>query len=729
MSLPSYYTAAPFGALETTETLSAEQIEARAQALLAQLTLDEKIKMMSGDLPFWTGLVDMMGGGYNAHPWPAGAISRLGIPGVRFSDGPRGVVMQGATTFPVSMARGATWDPALEEQIGYVIGRELRAMGANFFGGICINLARHPAWGRAQESYGEDTFLLGEFGAALTRGVQRHVMACSKHYALNSMENARFRVDVSIDARALHEVYLPHFKRTVEAGVASVMSAYNSVNGEWCGQNPDLLTHILKEQWGFQGFVMTDFILGMRNSKKAALAGQDVEMPFAMIHNRDLKALVEAGEVPLARIDDAALRVLRQQVRFASGRNPRDYGLEVVGCRQHRDLALEAARKSIVLLKNEGGLLPLKPVQSLAVIGKLAATPNTGDGGSSNTRPEYVITPLQGLEEALGATVAIRYHDGGDPVAAAQAAQAADAVVLVVGYTSKDEGEYIGADMMTVLSDLMPQPTEAELPIAQAMAQQNAAQQQSEGFAEGGDRVSLTLSASDEALILAVAAANPRVVVAVMTGSAVITEAWREKVPAILVLWYPGMEGGWALAELLTGRVNPSGRLPCTFPKSMADLPVFDRNATQISYDLWHGYRKLARDGAQPAFPFGYGLSYTTFRWSDLRLAQTEISADSTLEAAVTITNTGAVAGDEVVQFYLSAPQSAVERAPWELKAFQRVSLQSGESQVVRVRIPAERLAYYDLQQGWTVEKTTYTLCAARHAVDAQALQAGFRVA
>ena len=171
-------------------------------------------------------------------PGLAGAVPRLGIPGVRFSDGPRGVVMEGATTFPVSMARGATWDPDLEERIGDVIGRELRAMGANFFGGICINLMRHPAWGRAQETYGEDTVHLGEFGAALTRGVQKHVMACSKHYALNSMENARFSVDVTIDPRALHEIYLPHFKRTVEAGVASVMSSYNSMNGEWCGQNP-----------------------------------------------------------------------------------------------------------------------------------------------------------------------------------------------------------------------------------------------------------------------------------------------------------------------------------------------------------------------------------------------------------------------------------------------------------------------------------------------------------
>jgi beta-glucosidase len=585
---------------------------------------------------------------------------------------------------------------------------------------------RHPAWGRSQETYGEDTYLLGEFGASLTRGVQQHIMACSKHYALNSMENARFSVDVTIDPRALHEVYLPHFKRTVEAGVASLMSSYNSMNGEWCGQNHDLLTGILKEQWGFEGFVMTDFIFGMRDSKKAALAGQDVEMPFAMLHNRDLKTLVETGQVPLSRIDDAALRVLRQQVRFASGRDPRAYGPEVIGCDAHRALAREAAAKSMVLLKNEANLLPLRQVKRLAVIGKLAAVPNTGDAGSSSTRPAYVVTPLQGLREALDPSVVIDYDDGSDPAHAAQTAAAADTVLLVVGYTSKDEGEYIGPDMMNAFVPNFPQPTAAEMPYAQNMLQQNANQQQAEGFEEGGDRLSLTLHARDEALIQAVAAVNPRVIVAIMTGSAVITEAWRSLVPAILVIWYPGMEGGRALADLLLGRVNPSGRLPVTFPVRLEDLPYFDRSATHITYDLWHGYRKLERDGCQPAFPFGFGLSYTTYALSSL---QARLTPQGSVEASLQVTNTGTVAGDEVVQFYLSVPVSSVERAPKELKAFQRVTLQPGQSKTIQVQLPAASLAYYDPQHGWTVEKTAYTLIAAQHSQDQHALQASFQVA
>jgi beta-glucosidase len=372
-------TDAAFAGLQTAETLTPGQIEERARALRDQLSLYEKIGLMHGQLPLWPGLAAMMApGGYSSRFWAAGEVPRLGIPGIRFTDGPRGVILEGGTTFPVSMARGAAFDPELEERIRDAIGREVRALGGNYFGGVCINLLRHPAWGRAQETYGEDPHHLGALGAALTRGVQRHVMACAKHFALNSMENARFKVDVTVDPRALHEVYLPHFRRVVEEGVASVMSAYNSVNGEWCGQNSELLTGVLKSRWGFEGFVVTDFIFGMRDAKKAALAGQDVEMPFGLLFSRDLQGLVEHGEVPLERVDDAALRILRQQVRFGQGRDALDYGPEVVGCEAHRKLAREAAQKSIVLLKNDGGLLPLRDIQRLAVLGRLADTPNTG---------------------------------------------------------------------------------------------------------------------------------------------------------------------------------------------------------------------------------------------------------------------------------------------------------------------------------------------------------------
>src|SRR5512138_486312 len=682
-----------FGGLEMVKPLTDEEINDCAEELLGQLTQEEKIKMMSGDPLFWLGMSDMLGGGYADHPWVAGVVPRLGIPGVRFADGPRGVIMDGGTTFPVAMGRGATFDPELEERVGDVIGRELRAMGGNFFGGVCINLLRHPAWGRAQETYGEDPVHLGEFGAALARGVQRHVMACAKHYALNSMENARFSVDVTIAPRPLHEIYLRHFKRAVDAGVASIMSAYNSVNGEWCGQNYVLLTQILKQQWGFQGFVMTDFIFGMRDSKKAALAGQDIEMPFDMIHRQHLKGLVERGEVPVERIDDAALRVLRQQIRFAQGRDPREYSLDVAGCEAHRKIAREAAEKSIVLLKNEGALLPLKKVEKLAVIGKLAAMPNTGDGGSSNTRPSYVVTPLQGLQEALEGKAEIVYDDGSDPAQAAQIASEADVVVLVVGYTHQDEGEYVSPDSMAELSKNFPPPTPEEMPIAHAMMERmSATNSVDNAMPPGGDRKLLTLHPDDEALIQIVVASNPRTVVAMMGGSAIITENWRGQVPSILMLWYPGMEGGHAFADILLGKVNPSGKLPCVFAARSEDLPYYDMNAKAITYDLWHGYRKLERDGAIPAFPFGFGLSYTTFELDHLRLSKTSLSVDDTLTATLDVTNSGSVAGDTVVQIYVALPTSRVERAPKELKAFQRVGLEPGETKTIQLDIPIKDL-------------------------------------
>jgi len=715
-----------FADLQTAETLAPSEIEERAKALRDQLSLDEKISLMHGQLSLWPGIAAMTApGGYSSRFWVAGELVRLGIPGIRFTDGPRGVILDGGTTFPVSMARGATWDPDLEERVGDAIGREIRALGGNYFGGVCINLLRHPAWGRAQETYGEDPCHLGALGAALTRGVQRHVMACAKHFVLNSMENARFKVDVTIDPRALHEVYLPHFKRVVDQGVASVMSAYNSVNGEWCGQNWELLTGVLKTRWGFQGFVVTDFIFGMRDPRKAALAGQDIEMPFGVLFARDLKGLVERGEVPLERVDDAALRILRQQVRFGQGRTPRDYGPEVVGCEAHRRLAREAAQKSIVLLKNDSGLLPLRNMRRLAVLGRLADTPNTGDGGSSNTRPAHVVTPLEGLRAALGGTVELAYDDGADLARAAATARGADAALVVVGYTHADEGEYIPPDIFAEFLPSFP-PPDAQYAAFAKGAEGGA---MDTGMPLGGDRERLSLSPRDEALIEAVSSANLRTIVAVMAGSAVIMESWAHRAPAILMLWYPGQEGGHAFADVITGKVNPSGKLPCAFPARAGDLPFFDRDATKITYDLWHGYRKLERDGAAPAFPFGFGLSYTTFEYAGLKLARDELRASDALEATVQVTNAGAVPGEEVVQLYVAAQGSRVERAPKELKAFARVALASGETRTVRLSVPASDLAFFDAATSeWVVEPIRYVAIVGRHAADSDALRASFRV-
>ncbi len=712
-----------FGALDTPTALTPDAIDRRARGLLAELTAEEKLGLMDGDLPFWKGFARMSAPqGYSREFWVAGAVPRLGIPGIRFVDGPRGVIMDGATTFPVSMARGATFDPELETRVGDVIGREIRALGGNYFGGVCINLLRHPAWGRAQESYGEDSLHLGVMGAALATGVQNHVMACVKHFALNSMENTRQDVDVTADARTLHEVYLAHFKRVVDAGVASVMTSYNSVNGEWAGQNRQLITDILKDMWGFAGFTVTDFITGMRDAKKAELAGQDIEMPFATIYAQHLKGLVESGEVPMSRIDDAALRKLRQQVRFGQGRDAAEYKRSVVGSAAHRAIAREAAEKSIVLLKNDGGLLPLARTGTLAVIGRLAAEPNTGDGGSSMTHPNHVVTPLEGLRAAL--PNAVTHDQGSDVARAAEVAGAADTALVVVGYTHADEGEYIPPNQLQPHAALFPPPGPGDEELADRLVNGMG----DSGFSPGGDRLSLRLRPEDEALIAAVVAANPRTIVAVMAGSAVIMEAWRHTVPAILMLWYPGQEGGHALADILTGAVNPSGRLPCTFPASAEHLPFFDRDATAITYDLWHGYRKLLRDNHQPAFPFGFGLSYTHFAHADLALSADELAGDETLAATVAVTNTGSRAGDDVVQLYVAVHGSEVERAPRELKAFARVHLAPGETRTVRLAVPVADLAWFDEGRGWVIEAADCEALVAHHAHDGTPLSARFRI-
>lgn len=689
-------------------------------ALLSQMSLEEKVASMSGNTPFWGGLADMLSGGYNRRTWDAGKLERLGIRGIQFTDGPRGVVIGQTTTFPVSMARGATWDIALEERIGQAVAKEARAMGANLFGGVCINLLRHPAWGRAQETYGEDSFLLGAFGVALTKGVQsQEVMACVKHYALNSMENARFKVNVIASPRTLHEVYLPHFKRTIEAGAACVMSAYNMVNGAWAGHSSQLLTDFLKKRWGFEGFVVTDWIFGMRDSREATLGGQDLEMPFLMHNAKSLLGLVQQKEIPESRIDDAVGRMLEMQSRFAAP--PLDKS--VLACAEHTALAREAAQKSFVLLKNDA-VLPLSSQQKIAVIGRLANTPNTGDGGSSKTNPPYVVTPLAGI---LAQFSTVEFDDGSNFESAQTCAKNADVAVLVVGYTKEDEGEFVSPETTSGLRELYPQPqTPEEQQVAAAVAQGLAARAAQTGaFSLGGDRRSLELRPEDQALILAVSRVQPRTVVLLESGSAVLMNAWQDRIAAIMLLWYPGMEGGHALADVLLGKVNPSGKLPFSIAQDSSHYPVFDADATEIEYDLWHGYRKLERDGTEAAYPFGFGLSYTSYEYKNLMLEKTSSAVKLSLE----VHNTGAKDGEEVVQVYVAAHSSKVERAKKELKAFARVAVAAKKASLVQLNVLLKDLTYFDeAANDFVFEPLEYEFIVAQHSADTQALRARLRL-
>jgi len=655
-----------------------EEIAAHIDGLLAEMTLAEKVHMMSGHGFF--SQYQESGGRWGGHPYQAGGgCERLGIPPFYFTDGPRGVARGHSTCFPVSMARGATFDPDLERRIGEVMGIEARAQGCNLSGAVCINLLRHPAWGRAQETYGEDPFHVGEMGAALATGIQNHnVAATAKHFALNSIENARFKVDVRIDERTLREVYLPHFKRVLDAGCATVMSAYNKVNGEYAGQNRALLTGILRDEWGFDGFVHSDWVKGVYQVYGAA-AGLDVENPEPIVFGPKLVAAVEAGHVEPAVIDTACRRILTTYFRFATAEDPLPaYPLSLVACDAHRALALEAARKSVVLLKNDG-MLPLDAgaIRKLAVLGSLAVKPNTGDHGSSRVAPPYVITPLDGIKALLGGTVEILTADENDLDAVTAAARAADAVIIIAGYTAADEGEFIPGDI--ALSDD---------PKAQRVTR-------------GGDRTSLALPPAHEAMIHAALAANPRVAVSLVAGSAVVTESWRHQVPALLQSFYGGMEGGRALADVLFGAVNPSGKLPFTVPADEADLPYFDKDADDIEYGPLHGYTLFDMTGAEAAFPFGSGLSYTRFGYRALKA----VRRDDRIDVTVAVTNLGGRAGEEVVQLYVGFPGEIVQRPAKLLRGFQRVALAPGETKIARFAVPMHDLRWWNPGlRGWVLE-------------------------
>ncbi len=701
--------------------------EAAATDLVAAMTDEERLWCLDGDGPTWAGLHFLGDGGYHQAPFPAAVVERIGLPGVVFSDGPRGAVIGNATCFPVSMARGATWDPELEEEVGDAIGLELRASGATMTGAVCVNLLRHPAWGRAQETYGEEPHHVGAMGAAFTRGLQRHVMACVKHFACNSMENARFSVDVEVDEVALHEVYLPHFRRVVDEGVASVMSAYNAVNGEWCGQNRALLTDVLRDEWGFGGFVISDWIFGLRDAARSVAAGLDIEMPYRMVRAQHLPDELATGDASWADVDRSVSRVIATRLRFDAVLSSEAPARSVIGAAEHRALARRVAARSVVLLRNEPvdgqPVLPLAADIRLAVIGRLGDTVNLGDGGSSDVWDLDCHTVVDGLRQA-GAPLVL--DDGSDPARTARVAAEADVALVVVGYTFRDEGEYIGTTD-PALTDLFPEgddPAEAAR-FEAAMAERaeraptvrpdRIGERAGGGFSVGGDRTGLRLAEADVSLIRAVAAANPRTVVAIQAGSAVVSTEWIDAVAAVVQPWYGGCQAGPGLADVLRGQVNPSAKLPFSVPMEEDDLPAFDRDATSFRYDRWHGWRHLARTGRAAAFPFGFGLSYTTFEVADVAA---ERDGDLLVVGGL-VRNRGDRDGAEVVQLYAELPDPD---APGRLVGFVRVEVAAGGQTPFALAVPLRHLATRDPDaHTWRPPVGEHRLRVARHAEDPEA--------
>jgi beta-glucosidase len=685
-------------------------VEQRVEDLLRRMTTQEKAAMLSGS------------GWMETQP-----NERLGIPAIKMADGPMGVrnwrassaatnaanstlAPVTATSFPVSAGMAASWDVELVQRGAQAIAQEVKALGRDMLLAPTVNINRVPMWGRNFEGYGEDPYLAARMGVAYIKGVQGEgVISSVKHFAANNEEYERHRIDEKIDERTLNEIYLPAFKAAVqEAGVWAVMSAYNKVNGQWCAENPYLLTETLKKRWGFKGFVISDW--GSTYSTEATInAGLDLEMPggepmrtwlnsprakqagngSGWLTADKVLAAVSAGKVKQEAVDDAVRRMLR--VMFTAGLfdKPKAGGGEL-DTPEQRAVARTAATESMVLLKNAGGALPLDTtkIRSVAVIGPNAAVARTGGGGSSLVRPKYAITPLDGIREQAGGQVQVSYALG-VPMEGEEASQqtpqarqqlrneavalagTAGAAVVVVGYASALE---------------------------------------SEAF----DRKSMDLPAGQDELIQAVAGANKNTVVVIVAGAPVTMTNWIEQTPAVLIAWYGGQEGGHAIGDVLFGAANPSGKLPVTFPKEWRDSPAYghypgENLHVEYAEGIYVGYRGFEKRNVEPLFPFGHGLSYTSFEYSDLKITPARVATGKQVEVSLRVRNTGTRTGAEVVQLYLRDVQSSVDRPVKELKGFRRVVLLPGQAQTVTFALGQDALSYYSpAKRDWVAEPGTF---------------------
>jgi len=636
----------------------------RADALIPCMSLDEKIAMMHGvsDTQGHTGYVP--------------ANTRLGIPAITFTDGPAGVrPNQGQTTaLPAPAALAATWDPSLAREYGGVLGREAFDLGNDVIFAPMVNIARVPQGGRDFETLGEDPYLTSQLGVADIDGIQaQNVIADVKHYAANNQEDNRGAVSADVDGRTLHEIYLPAFEAAVtQARVGTVMAAYNKVNGVYSSENRDLLTTILKDQWGFQGWVLSDY--GATHSTvPAANNGLDMELPTGQFFSDALKATVQSGQVSMATIDEHVHRILRTMFAFGLFDRPAPSG--TIDAQADGKIARDVAEQGTVLLKNDGALLPLDSgkLGSIAVIGPNAGQAMTGGGGSSHVNPFYAVSPLDGIKSRAGSGVTVNYADGADVNAAANAARSSAVAVVFVG----------------------------------------------DNESEGGDRSSLELPNNQDQLIQAVVAANPRTIVALNAGAPMLMP-WAGQVQGIVQAWYPGEEDGNAIAAVLFGDVNPSGKLPVTFPKNAGDVPANTlqqypgvNGVAQYSEGVFVGYRYDDQNNIAPLFPFGYGLSYTTFGYSNLSVMTGGQSDPYSATVGLDVTNTGGRAGAEVAQLYLGIPATNVPEPPKQLKRFQKVSLQPGQTRRITFTLRARDLSYWDTRANdWVVQRGAYQVMA-----------------
>lgn len=668
-----------------------EKLHEVADLLLGEMTVKEKIRILQGHAMGVT-IKNFLTKGrfYNGEAYPAGGCKRLGIPPVMFTDGPRGIVMKKCTCFPVSMLRGAAFDDELEYRIGEVFAKEASALDANLFAGVCINLLRNPMWGRAQETYGEDPYLLGRMGAALTKAIQDNgIIACPKHYALNSIEDLRFSANATADERTLHEVYLPHFKKCIDAGAMSVMGAYNKVNGTYACENKKLLTDILRDKWGFDGFALSDFFYGIYDGARSLKSGMDMEMPY-IFRYATLGYSLKKGDISEKDIDTAAARILRALISTLP--KHKKHPESVILSKEHIALARETATKGMVLLRNKDKVLPIPADKKIAVVGRYANKRNTGDHGSSNVFSPYAVTPYEGMCNRFG-TENISLYNGCNVPDAVNASRDCDYILVCVGSDWLQEGEFL-----VNLGNVKKKPK-----------------------GSGGDRADLHIPEEDVKLIRGLSKLGKKLIVNIMGGSAYIIKDWIDCADAVIMSFYSGLEGGNALADILSGDISPAGKLPFTVAEKAEDYPPFLHLGTKnkdIEYGYYHGYTLFDKEGKEPHFPFGFGLSYTEFRYEDISLEKD----DKKITVSLKLENTGDFDGDEIIQLYIGSENTAVDRPVRLLKGFRRVTVRKGESVVTGVSADIEDIKFYNpATSEWELDAsyTVYIGTDSRNVVEA----------
>ena len=685
------------------------EFDAEIDKLVSQMTLEEKIGMLHGNSMFSTG-----------------AVERLGIPELKMADGPLGVreeisrdnwapaglTNDFATYYPAGGGLAATWNAEMAYTFGNSLGQEMRAREKDMLLSPAINIVRTPLGGRTYEYMSEDPFLNKKIAVPIVVGLQDNdVMACVKHFAANNQETNRDFVDVQIDERTLREIYLPAFEATVKEGHAySVMGAYNKFRGEYLCENDYMLNKILRDEWGFKGIVVSDWA-AVHSTVKSLKSGLDIEMgtpkPFNEFFLADkLVAAAKAGEVSEAEIDIHVKRILRTlfQVK-AMGPDSKNRVKGSISTEAHYQDAYKIAAEAIVLLKNENNALPLKldGVKSIAVIGNNATKKNALGGFGAGVKTKREITPLEGLKNRLPSSIKINYAEG-----------------YLERYDEKNKGKLGDITLNGPVTVDQLDPAKVQEAVEAAKKSDVAiifAGSNRDYETEASDRRTLKLPFGQEELIQKVLAVNPRTIVVMIAGAPFDIDAVSKKSQALVWSWFNGSEGGNALADVILGKVNPSGKLPWTMPKKIMDSPAHATNSfpggKEVKYaeGILVGYRWFDTKNIAPLYPFGYGLSYTTFAFENAKADKSSYAENDVITVSVEVKNTGKVDGKEVVQLYASKSDSKVSRASKELKGFKKVLVKSGNSETVTIKLPVKELAYYDVaSKKWVVEAGKYTL-------------------